>query len=119
MTPRIQPAIAKLFDTPNFKGTKREVGEAVHCDPKTAARYLCDMWMHRNIYICGWVREQGAPLPVYAKRTGYQQDAPKPPAKKDIPFLERGVDKIYAQRQARKRLNKVLSGEIRLGVWGL
>lgn len=119
MMSRIMPAIATLLDTAGFSGTKRDVAKAVFCDPKTAARVLMDLYIHRNVYIVSWVRERGGPLPIYAKRTDGQEDAPKPVAKQQLPFKQRGVEHIYARRRERAQLNKTLSGEPRLGLWGL
>lgn len=125
MTPRVLPAIARIIDQPGWYGTKIDVAKAVCCHPKTAARVLSDLWLNNNLYVKAWMRSCGGPLPVFAKRTKGQQDAPRTRAKTPIEKKRARLadpekrERINYQQKLYRMTKKVLSGEVRIGVWGL
>lgn len=119
MLPRTVPAVARLFNDPLWRGNKHDVVAIVQCDVKTAMRCLTDLWVNNNIYVYSWERRNGGPIPTFALRNNNQRDAPKPTAKDKLPFAQRGVDKIYAQRQERARLKKSLANTPTMGFWGI
>jgi hypothetical protein len=117
MKSAVMPRIAKMIDTPEFEGHKRLVAHKAHCDQKTAGRILCSMWMEGLIYIKGWQREHGSPIPIYRKRTNGEKDAPKPAP---LPqHANRDPVKHAAVQRMDRIKKKALSGDVRLGVWGL
>jgi hypothetical protein len=125
MTPRITPAIAAIIDQPGWAGTKDDVAQAVCCDQKTAWRVMTDMWLNGILYAKAWKRRKGGPVQVFARRINGEKDAPRPSARtkaeaqrermRDPDVRERhlGATRIWRSNK------KALSGEIRLGVWGL
>jgi hypothetical protein len=117
--PKTMPRIVKLLEL-GMEGHKRFFANKVPCDQRTAQKILGHLWLEEIVYIKSWMREHGAPLPVYAIRDKRQQDAPRPaPFTATEKKARRDPEKVRGEQRIRRSNQKALSGEVRLGVWGL
>ena len=119
-TSRIRPNLVSVLEQ-GCVLTKRTAATAGHCDERTAQRYLMDMHYHGIARVCGWEREHGSAIPKYIKYDG-KPDAKKP-TKLTTTERRRKDQEVRAKeafnKRAKRSAEKALSGQVRIGFWGL
>lgn len=111
MLSRIMPAIV-VYLNEGHRLNKYRAADIVHCDPRTAARYLLHLHVENIVRIESWTREHGAPIPWYINADG-KPDAPRPAPISKSPKLRNEIRRAY------KANKKQIDSPPALGFWGL